>query len=199
MRELLEAFPVWSWATFATLLFVFGFAPGAALRLIVLAYHRDDPRRAELIGELYSVPRLNRPVWVAEQLEVAVFEGVGERLWWAAAGRITYRWRLVSGVERNRLYPDSFSIPSQQEKESLQVGDVVKLGFELKKDGGDRMWVQITRIGKRRHRGVLMNTAMMIPRLEHGMRVKFRSEHIIDIDYDDAIEPAHDDPMVSPE
>ncbi len=197
MRELLETFPVWSWASFATLLFVFGFAPGAVLRLIVLAYHRDDERRAELVGELYSVPRVNRPMWVAEQLEVALFEGIGERLWWAAAGRITYRWRLISGVERNRLYPESFWIPSEQEKKSLRAGDTVKLVFELKKDGGDRMWVLITRIGKHRHHGVLMNTAVMIPRLEHGMKIKFRNEHIIDIDFDEASETAHE--TTSPE
>src|SRR5664280_2661145 len=49
MSELFDA--VLSWPTFVAVLFVFGFAPGAVLRLIVLAFHHDDPRRRELIAE----------------------------------------------------------------------------------------------------------------------------------------------------
>lgn len=78
MAELLEA--VVSWPSLLLVLIVFGFAPGFCLRLIVLAYPRDDPRRKELIAELYAVPRIQRPVWVAEQLEVALFEGLGQRV-----------------------------------------------------------------------------------------------------------------------
>lgn len=55
---------------------MFGFAPGALLRLIVLLYPRDHPRRRELIGELYAYPRIERPFWVAEQLELALAEGL---------------------------------------------------------------------------------------------------------------------------
>ena len=78
MAELLEA--VVSWPTLLLVLLVFGFAPGFCLRLIVLVYPRSDPRRAELIAELYAVPRIERPLWVAEQLEVALFEGLGQRV-----------------------------------------------------------------------------------------------------------------------
>jgi hypothetical protein len=56
------------WSTLGIAVLVFGFAPGAALRLIVLLYRRDNLRRKELIGELYAVPRIERPFWVAEQL-----------------------------------------------------------------------------------------------------------------------------------
>lgn len=69
-----------SWETFLISLLVFGFAPGAVLRLIVLAFRRDDPRRSEMLAELYRVPRLERLYWVFEQLEVALFEGLGERI-----------------------------------------------------------------------------------------------------------------------
>ena len=78
MAELLEA--VVSWPGLLLVLLVFGFAPGFCLRLIVLAYPRGDPRRAELIAELYAVPRIERPLWVAEQLEVALFEGLAHRV-----------------------------------------------------------------------------------------------------------------------
>jgi hypothetical protein len=71
---------VLAWPTFFLALLVFGFAPGAALRLIVLAYKREDPRRQELRGELCHIPRIERPFWVAEQLETALFDGLRGRL-----------------------------------------------------------------------------------------------------------------------
>jgi hypothetical protein len=69
-----------AWPTLGTAVLVFGFAPGAALRLILLLYRRDHPRRQELLGELYAVPRIERPFWVAQQLEIALFEGLSGRL-----------------------------------------------------------------------------------------------------------------------
>lgn len=74
---------------------VFGFAPGFCLRLIVLVYPRSDPRRVELIAELYRVPRIERPLWVAEQMEVALFEGVSQR-WRARLARSRKRRRRRS-------------------------------------------------------------------------------------------------------
>jgi hypothetical protein len=78
VADLLDA--IVSWRTFLIALLVFGFAPGILLRVIILAFRRDDPRRSELLAELYAVPRLERPFWVVEQLEVALFEGIRERL-----------------------------------------------------------------------------------------------------------------------
>ncbi len=83
ITELLDA--IVSWRTLLVALVVFGFAPGALLRLIVLAFRRDDPRRSELLAELHAVPRLERPFWVFEQLEVALFEGIHGRVSWAQA------------------------------------------------------------------------------------------------------------------
>lgn len=90
MAELLEA--VASWPSLVLIVVVFGFAPGFCLRLIVLAYPRSDPRRKELVAELYTVPRFQRPLWVAEQLEVALFEGFAHRVS-AAIRWLTYRRR----------------------------------------------------------------------------------------------------------
>jgi hypothetical protein len=64
MSELIDA--VVSWPTLLIALGVFGFAPRAVLRLLLLAYPKDCPRRAELMAELKAVPRLDRPLWVAE-------------------------------------------------------------------------------------------------------------------------------------
>lgn len=76
--------PLASWTSvgfFGLIVFVFGFAPGAVLRVVVRCYPADSPRRQELLAELYEVPRLERPFWVAEQTELAIFEGLGCRLW----------------------------------------------------------------------------------------------------------------------
>ena len=104
MAELLEA--VTSWPSLLLVLVVFGFAPGFCLRLIVLAYPRNDPRWAELIAELYAVPRIQRPLWVAEQLEVALFEGLPHRAS-AALRRLTglrrARARARAGHRAERL------------------------------------------------------------------------------------------------
>jgi hypothetical protein len=79
---------VFAWPTLGVVLLVFGFAPGAFLRLIVLLYNRENPRRRELLAELYRVPRIERPFWAAEQLETALFEGLCERLTARRARRV---------------------------------------------------------------------------------------------------------------
>jgi Uncharacterized protein conserved in bacteria (DUF2314) len=175
-------FHVLSWPAFFLALLVFGFAPGAVLRLIVIAFDRDDPRRHELLGELYAVPRLERPFWVAEQLEVALTEGLGYRLRWAATGRIIHRWHLSSGVKRNRKYPDSFQIPDEEDRLAVVPGLVVKLMFEMRDGWGERMWVNVTAVKRRHLVGTLINLPVGIPRLTAGDKIKFKRDHIIDID-----------------
>jgi hypothetical protein len=78
IAELLDT--ITSWRTALVVLLVFGPAPRAVLRLIVLAFRRDDPRRRELLAELHAVPRRDRPAWVLEQFEVAFVEGLLPRL-----------------------------------------------------------------------------------------------------------------------
>lgn len=92
-----------SWPTLLVALLVFGFAPGALLRLIVLAFRRDDPRRRELLAELHTVPHMDRPFWVLEQLEVALFEGVWRGITTAAMGRVISRQLSSSDVAPSRL------------------------------------------------------------------------------------------------
>ena len=55
MLDLLESLEAWPLLIVA--LAVFGFLPGVVLRFIVLAYRRDDPRRAEILAERHAVPR----------------------------------------------------------------------------------------------------------------------------------------------
>jgi Uncharacterized protein conserved in bacteria (DUF2314) len=161
-------------------LLLFGIAPGAALRIIVLAFHPEDPRREELLAELYAVPRYERPLWVAEQLEIAISEGLWGRLIWAATGRIIYRWHLRSGIEAHEQSPDTFWIPSEDAKDTIEPGHLVKLAFDLR-GGGERMWVKVQAVKGDRFVGTLYNIPAFIPRLFSGDEIKFRSDHIIDL------------------
>jgi hypothetical protein len=104
-----------SWKALLAVVVVFGFAPGAALRLIVLAFPRSDPRRRELLAELRAVPRLERPMWIAEQLEVALAEGVAGRLarvWrrLAPGRRVAERWRREKDGFLNARYTIGYSL-----------------------------------------------------------------------------------------
>jgi hypothetical protein len=78
MLDLLDGLRAWHLLIVAVA--VYGFFPGVVLRFILLAFRRSDPRRAEILAELRAVPRWERPFWVAEQAEVALFEGLLERI-----------------------------------------------------------------------------------------------------------------------
>lgn len=78
MTELIEI--IASWRSLLLVLVVFGFAPGFVLRLLVRIYPKDDPRRTELISELYMLGRAERLLFVAEQLETVLFEGAPHRV-----------------------------------------------------------------------------------------------------------------------
>jgi hypothetical protein len=178
---------VLSWPALLTALVVFGFAPGALLRLIVRAFEREDPRRRELLAELYAVPRMERPFWVLEQLEVALFEGVWERMRWAATGRVIDRWHVRSAVELNRVHPQTFWIPAAEERLAVAPGWIVQLPFAMTDGWAERMWVEVTAVQRRHLVGKLRNEPVGIPRLARGDEIKFKRDHIMNISSRDEI------------
>jgi hypothetical protein len=69
------------WRTLTTALALLGFLPGFVLRQVVRIYPKGDPRRAELVAELHAIKNwLERPLFVAQQFETALAEGVPARL-----------------------------------------------------------------------------------------------------------------------
>lgn len=99
-----------AWAllpTFGLTLVIFGFAPPFLLRLIVQMYPRDDPRRAELMAELRARPWRERPIWIAEQLETGLVEGLGHRLRERRRRRQEQQRRLLE----SKLSPSSLVPP----------------------------------------------------------------------------------------
>jgi hypothetical protein len=92
-------------------------------------------------------------------------------------------------VARHAEAPDSFWIPSAEERQSLRVGNGAKLLFALADEAGDRlaaqverMWVVVTEVTDDGYVGILASS----PRSSHaavhrGSRVTFAAEHICDI------------------
>ncbi len=115
---------------------------------------------------------------------------------WAATGRIIHRWDLASGVQRHREYPETFEIPDEEAKQAIEPGVVVKLVFEMNDGWSERMWVEVVAVKPRQIIGALRNHPVGIPRLDWGDRVRFKRDHIIDLDWEDdcLCEPTGDDP-----
>jgi hypothetical protein len=71
-----------------------------------------------LLAEVYAVPMMKRPFWVAQQVEVAFFEGLGERIRARSS-----RPQLPFEVQGDFIVMlDSDPIPSPDELERLFMG-----------------------------------------------------------------------------
>lgn len=114
MTDLIEV--VASWPTLLSVLLIFGFAPGFLLRLLVMIYPREDPRRRELVAELYALRRLERPLFVAEQLETVLFEGV--------PGRARAALRGLRMLTRKR--PSRLRVLQVSATTMLRLGEVLR-------------------------------------------------------------------------
>lgn len=105
MTELLAA--VLDWRLLLLGLLVFGFAPGLALRLIVLFYPSGHVRRRELYAELQAVPFIERPLFVAQQLETGLFDGLGQRV----SARRAVKPTAESSLPASRQVTDADTLP----------------------------------------------------------------------------------------
>jgi hypothetical protein len=87
---------------------------------------------------------------------------------------------LGSGVEAHEKYPETFWIPSDEMKDEVEPGHLVKLIFRHRK-GGERMWVEVTQVQGGRLVGTLANSPAVMPKLDAGDEIEFEREHIIGI------------------
>ncbi len=90
-------------------------------------------------------------------------------------------YALASGTEQHQRYPDSFWIPSPDEKSAVQPGDYVKLIFVQGDENlpGERMWVKVTsRVGDSL-RGTLANEPYALTQLAFNDLIEFEDDHII--------------------
>jgi hypothetical protein len=173
---------------FVLSLVIFGFAPGMVLALIVRLIP-DRDRRRELQAELYEVPRWEQPYWVTQQFEVAIRIGLFPQVSWYWGRHVWHRCKIQSGLESHRRYPDTFEIPSDEDKELLRPGDRAKLMWSVKGMPGERMWVTITERDSDRLVGTLDNWAVFAF-LHPDETIKFHIDDIIDCIVEDDEEEA---------
>lgn len=92
----------------------------------------------------------------------------------------------LEDVEKTaRDHPETFFIPSEEERRSQRAGDRVRLHFRLKDPSpgeprAERMWVTITQEQGvfRPYRGVLDTAPVFIEDLEPGGEISFKPRHI---------------------
>lgn len=68
-----------SWKIWLVFLLAFGFSPRLVLRIVIRLWPKEDARRQETIAALDHIPYSKRLLFVVEQLEAALVDGLGER------------------------------------------------------------------------------------------------------------------------
>lgn len=87
------------------------------------------------------------------------------------------KYTLKNCASMAKSHPDTFHIPSLQERKSLAVGSFAKLIFVTSDGDGERMWVQVTKSGAT-YRGALDNDPVVISGLRRGAAVTFGPQHV---------------------
>lgn len=97
-------------------------------------------------------------------------------------------WALESGVDYHALHPETFQIPDDAARRSLQVGDFAKLIFAIAVEEDedpvyDRMWVVIREVAGDRYFGLLDNEPDIEDNDEFwlGTELPFGPEHVVDV------------------
>lgn len=96
-------------------------------------------------------------------------------------------WQLLDGEEHHQWAPETFSIPTQPEREGLQAGDFAKLMFEIAVGDRvvvERMWVLVTARNESCYVGILDNDPTEIAKndeLWSGTELPFAAANVIAI------------------
>lgn len=85
---------------------------------------------------------------------------------------------FVDGIKSNQENPKTFHIPSVEEKQSLTVGDYVKVGFQSKY-GTERMWLQIEEIAYPKFHGKLNNDPVITKDIKIDDMFEVTADHIL--------------------
>jgi hypothetical protein len=97
------------------------------------------------------------------------------------------KYTLDSGVDAQGESPQTFHIPSANDRASLGRGDFAKLIFRFS-DGNrefvERMWARVESVGPEGYVGILDNNPCGTVEVLAGARVKFTPNHVIQIQRD---------------
>jgi hypothetical protein len=96
-------------------------------------------------------------------------------------------WGLLDAESQHAAFPDTFPIPSVEERAALRTGDMVKLVFVLdppptEGPNAERMWVEVRSAQPDgTYDGWLTNTPVVIGSLESSSLVAFEPRHVAGI------------------
>ena len=95
-------------------------------------------------------------------------------------------WTLESALSRSETNPNTFLIPSENDRTSIKVGQGVKLVFWIQGEEQfpicERMWVLVERrLSQGRYVGRLESTPETAGLLQRGQRLIFGPEHVAEI------------------
>lgn len=154
----------------------------ASIEALLRALYRLPP---------YTPPALGpRPAFAAQGTEGRADDSQPEVV--RLAVREIEGWHLRSGVASHHRWPETFEIPDESERRSLDDRDIVKLMFdievpddpELGDVSSERMWVIVRGRSGPYYLGELNNVPACSDeqdRLKAGDRVVFLPEHVISI------------------
>jgi hypothetical protein len=95
---------------------------------------------------------------------------------------MTAEFNFIDGVQRNKENPDTFRIPSDEDKRNVKVGDNLKVGCTA---AGltERFWVKVTGIGEDCYLCQVDNELVYTTMhgLSHGDPVAVQHKHILSI------------------
>lgn len=90
---------------------------------------------------------------------------------------------FVNGVTQNRLHPDTFEIPSNEEKADIQPGDHIKVGFLIDEGNieAERMWLRVTGRNGNSITGTLANDPVCITAYGFGDEFTVTLDEVLSI------------------
>ncbi|WHI52745.1 hypothetical protein P3339_08275 [Microbulbifer sp. MLAF003] len=103
-------------------------------------------------------------------------------------------WEIRNVEFEQQKNPETFEIPSKEDRFNLKRGQAAKLAFDIETQDGDgsvqvsgeRMWVIVLKKTKGHYLGILDNEPSCIEPgsgyLEPGCKLWFKPEHVIGID-----------------
>lgn len=98
-------------------------------------------------------------------------------------GRRKREFYLENVVKTNKQFPRKFIIPTLEEMDKLDIGNLVKLIFVMEraqKDGcrAERMWVKIVNKHEESFTGILVNEPHYLKSVRFGDTITFKMENI---------------------
>lgn len=98
-------------------------------------------------------------------------------------------WALDDGERVHSHSPESYWIPAEEQRRSLQTGQLAKLRFFIRveddegvmEDIRERMWVEVLGRVDTWYRSKLLNQPACTDEIGPGLEVWFQARHVIDI------------------